>query len=79
MERQEEYTGATERLYMPADYAAPITQARRPVDWTPIAVAVAALLMILAISRAPQPAPVAPAQVDNHVEVFSRNCIGYCP
>jgi hypothetical protein len=81
-ETQAPYTGATQRLEAPAAYLAASTAAPPSLfsrlDPSVIAVCVFALLIIIAISRAPQSAPV-PASVDQHVEVFSRNCIGYCP
>lgn len=76
----EVYTGATERLHAPADYATPIVAARGRESlptWAMFALLVVVLLLTLSRMPAQAPAPVAP--VDQHVEVFSRNCVGYCP
>jgi hypothetical protein len=61
------YTSETQRL------------GRRSLDPSVLAVCVFALLIIIAIAHAPQPASLPLPAVDNHVEVFSHNCIGYCP
>ena len=86
MESRESYTGATQRLYLepaeaPAEYAAPL--AARPgreslATWAAFALLIVVLLLVLARMPEPAPAP-AMAPVDQHTEVFSRNCIGYCP
>lgn len=84
----ESYTGATQRLYLepaqpPADYAAPIAAHSAPRDsvptWAMFALLIVVLLLTLARMPAPAPQPYVMPAVDNHVEVFSRNCVGYCP
>jgi hypothetical protein len=82
-ETYESYTGETQRLSAPPAYIVAPSTAQSPhwssrLDPTTLAVCVAAFLMILALSRMPEAPQVVP-MVDRHVEIFSRNCVGYCP
>lgn len=71
------YTGATQRLYDPAPLAIYERHAALPT-WTMFALLIVVLLVVL--SRLPHeaPVPVAPAYGTN-IEVFSHNCVGWCP
>lgn len=78
----EAYTQETTRLdYTGLDYTVqPIALAPQPALMPYILFASAVLIMLLVLARMPAPAPqpVYPA-VDNHVEILSHNCIGWCP
>lgn len=78
----EPYTQATTRLdYDALNYDAPIAPPaphRHDLGFALIGVGVL-LFFLMSLARLPQP-PVEPVYpVDQHVEIFSRNCIGWCP